>query len=136
MGFSKYQRKEVEKPGPNPVWRGIGCILMVVVPVAAYLLTMYIVPWLLSTGLVPEELLQSIKFPAWMYTTPTLGSIVIYLSNIENPWVKLIVFFILFILLTSIFSLLYSAVAQVVGPPRYLEVDAPPSKHKAKVYKR
>ena len=40
--------------------------------------------------------------------------------------------FIVFSLLTGVFSLLYSIVYQLIGPPRYTAVDAPPSKYKPK----
>ncbi len=44
--------------------------------------------------------------------------------------------FVVTIVLAAVGSLIYTAVAQFVGPPRYSELDVPPAPHKTKVYKR
>jgi hypothetical protein len=134
--YANYERKVRRRPGMNPIWRGIGCILMVVVPLISYALMAIFIPPIVATGMVPHELLGRVQFPAWAYTTPVVSSIAGYLDGIDNLWVKLIGFFIVFSLLTGVFSFLYSIVYQLIGPPRYTAVDAPPAKYKPKIYKR
>jgi hypothetical protein len=134
--YVNYERKAGGRPGMNPIWRGIGCILTVVVPLISYALTTIFIPPIVATGMVPHELLGRVQFPAWAYTTPVVSSIAGYLGSIDNLWIKLIGFFIMISLLTGVFSLLYSIVYQLIGPPRYTDLDAPPSRHKPKVYKR
>jgi hypothetical protein len=134
--YAKYQRKSKRKTGTNPVWRGIGCNLIVVVPLMAYALMAILTPSVIASGLVPNELRGHVQFPDWVLHTPTLGSIAGYISGINNLWLKVIEFFVILALLAGIFSLAYTAVFQIVGPPRYTALDAPPPKHKPKAYKR
>jgi hypothetical protein len=134
--YAKYQRKPRVKKGMNPIWRGIGCILLAVVPVIAYGLMLVFVPLVIATGKVPYKLLGHIIFPEWVFKVPTVGTIASYISSIENLWTNLIIFFVILLILTGVSSLLYSMVYSLVGPARYSELDAPPSKHKGKVYTR
>ena len=51
--YTKYKPLK-EKPGMNPIWRGIGCILLVIVPLISYGLTSHRQPRSLeATGYVP-----------------------------------------------------------------------------------
>jgi hypothetical protein len=134
--YAKYQRKSEKKSGMNPLWRGIGCILIVVVPVISYALMVILTPMIKATGLVPYELLGQVKFPEWVFKMPILSDFAFFIGGINDLGLKLIAFFVILLLLTAIFSLLYTMLSQLVGPPRYSDKDAPPSTHKAKVYKR
>jgi hypothetical protein len=130
----KYERKG--KPEANPLWRGVGCISMVALPLITFELTVLSIPPLLATGLIPLQLLEQVNFPAWVFRTPGLNDLAIFIRDINNLWLGVIVFFIILLLLTGISSLIYVSVLQVIGPPRYSEIDAPPTGYKAKVYKR
>lgn len=134
--YSKFQRKSEAKPEMAPIWRGIGCILIIIVPLMSYGLTALLSPVLAGSGLVPPELMGKIELPTWALRTPALNEITSFIGGISDLWLKLIVFFIILLLMVSITSLIYSMVFQVVGPPRYTELDAPPSRRKVKVYKR
>ena len=134
--YAKYARKSVPRPEANPIWRGIGCILIVVVPVISYALMVIFIPAIIATNLVPYELLGYVRFPEWVLRAPILSNIAFYIGGINGLWLKLIAFFVILLLLTALFSLLYTMVSQLIGPPRYSDKDAPPPKYKAKVYKR
>jgi hypothetical protein len=134
--YNRYEHKRVKRQEMSPIWRGIGCILMVVVPLVSYALTAIVAPYLITTGYVPLELLGHIIFPAWLYRLPILRDIASFFGGINNLGLGIVVFIVIIVLLTGLFSLLFAAIMQLIGPPRYSEMDAPPSKHKAKVYKR
>jgi hypothetical protein len=134
--YQHYQRKSVAKPGVHPIWRGIGCILIVVAPLISYALTAILIPILEKTGLVPGEIMGQIKFPDWVYRSPILNSFGSLISSIKHPWFDLTVFFVILILLVGIVSLIFVVVLQMTGLPRYGKMDAPPSRQKAKPYKR
>ena len=129
-----YERKE--KPPQNPLWRGVGCIIMVALPLITYGLTLLAIPPVLATGLVPLELLRNINFSAWVFRVRGLSDIAIFLRGISTPWLGVLLFVVILILLSGLASLVYVAVLQTIGPPRYSEKDAPPSTHKAKPYWR
>ena len=134
--YNKYQHKSKERQGLNPIWRGIGCILLVVVPLLSFGLTVILIPFLVATGYVPLELLGRVNFPNWVYRAPVLSIIASLIHGINNLWLGVVVFFVVLLLLTGIFSLIYVTIMQFLGPPRYSEKDAPPSRYKAKEYKR
>jgi uncharacterized membrane protein len=136
MGMAVKRQPIKEKPQMNPIWRGIGCILLVILPLISYALTVMLIPILLETGYVPFEIMGHVNFPAWAYRLPVLSGLASFIGGINNLYLGIIVFIVVLVLLTGIFSLIYVALLQVLGPPRYSEIDAPPSKHKAKVYRR
>ena len=109
---------------------------MVALPLITFGLTLLSIPKLLMTGLIPYQLLGRVNFPVWVLRTPFLSSIAYFIRSINNLWLGLIVFVIILVLITGISSLIYVSVLQVFGPPRYTELDAPPTGYKPKVYKR
>lgn len=134
--YNKYRGQPKERHAINPVWRGIGCILIVIVPVISFALTVILSPFVIGTGYVPVDLLGHVKFPDWVYRAPFIGGISGFIASINNLWLGVVVFFVVLLLLTGIFSLVYVTILQFIGPPRYSEMDAPPSRHKTKAYKR
>jgi hypothetical protein len=134
--YNKFQYERKDKPQGNPIWRGVGCIIMVALPLITYGLTALATPPLAATGLVPMSLLGRINFSAWVFQTRGLSEAASFIRGIDNLWLGVLVYFIILILLTGIASLVYVSVLQVIGPPRYSEKDAPPTGEKAKAYKR
>jgi hypothetical protein len=134
--YQKYQRKSPARKGLHPIWRGIGCILIIVVPLLAYGLMLVFVPPIIASGKVPYQLLGYIQFPAWAYRYRMLSGIATFISSINNLGLNIITFIVMLIILTAVASLLYSMIYSIIGPTRYSQVDAPPSKYKPKKYTR
>jgi hypothetical protein len=134
--YAKFQQKSAAKRGLHPIWRGIGCILIVIVPLLAYWLTILSVPLIIATGKIPRQLLERIRFPDWAFHTTTISDIARYVYSINNLWLNIITFFIIVLLLTGVASLFYTMLYALVGPARYNETDAPPTKYKARKYTR
>ncbi|HTX91473.1 MAG TPA: hypothetical protein VMC09_09665 [Anaerolineales bacterium] len=134
--YNKYQQKSKERPGMNPIWRGIGCLLIVIVPLLSYGLTALIIPPLLASGIVPYQILGRVQFPQWAYRTIVIRDFANFVSSLDNLWLWVIGIFVILVLLTGIFSILYSAIFQIIGPPRYTSQDAVPTRHKGREYKR
>jgi len=120
----------------NPIWRGIGCILIVVVPLLAYGMMLVFVPPIIATGKVPYQLLGHVQFPEWAFKVRIVADIASYISSIDNLWMNIITFFVMLLILTAVASLLYSMIYALIGPARYSELDAPPTKYKGKKYTR
>lgn len=134
--YSNYQRKPQLRKAMNPIWRGIGCLLMLIVPAMSYGLGYVFLQEAKRRGLVPLGLLGHFQFPDWVWATPTLYTIARFLSSFQDVWAKLIFFFAILFILSGLVSLIYSMIYQFVGPARYTDVDAPPAKRKTKEYKR
>ena len=134
--YRKFERKEIGTKTMNPIWRGVGCILVFVVPAISYLGMVVALPMVVGTGSVPPELLANVKFPPTVFKIPILNNICLFLSSINELWLKLIIFGLILMVLATVSSLIYSMIYQMVGPARYTEMDAPEMDIKAKAYKR
>ena len=122
---------------PHPIWRGIGCLMMILLPVIAYAGAVLLVQYGVNHGWpFPPEIVGYIQFPDWVWNAPVLPLLAKPIANFRNLWAVLIIFLILLVLLSGIFSTLYSVLYRFMGPPRYTSQDAPPSKYKPKAYKR
>ncbi len=104
ISTEKRSRKEI-----HPIWRGIGFILMVVVPIASFLLSI----WLLERNATQN----------W-FPIPI---------DILSPWgpdplifVKLFMTLIVSVVVFAILMLIRFVMNLLFGPPRYGPHDAPP----------
>jgi len=120
----------------NPIWRGIGCILIVIVPLLAYGLMVLFSPLIIATGKVPYQLLGYVHLPEWVFRVRILAGLALFFSSINNLWMNIITFFVMVLILTAVASLLYALVYALIGPARYSSQDAPPSKYQGKKYTR
>jgi hypothetical protein len=134
--YDRFQLKSRQKKPINPIWRGVGCLLIVIVPAISAAVTLVLVPPLEATGMVPLGLLGYLNLPAWMFKVPFLSTLAGFIGGIKNLGLGLVVFFVVLILLAGIFTYFYVAFLQFSGPPRYSEIDAPPPRYKARPYKR
>ncbi|MBI4732244.1 MAG: hypothetical protein HY781_09010 [Chloroflexi bacterium] len=134
--YSKYQRKSPPRKVMNPLWRGVGCLLMLIVPAMAYGIGYAFLQEAKRRALVPPGLLGYIHFPDWVWGKPVLDPLARFFGGLQDVWAMLIFFLATLFILTGLVSLIYSMVYQFVGPPRYTELDAPPSGRKTKEYKR
>ena len=132
--FTKYRKPIIERPDAvHPVWRGIGCLLMIVVPVMAFAgavtLVNYGIP---ARWPIPQELLGHVQFPNWVWNTVTLKDIAAAINRVDNPVADLVFFVVLLLLLSGIVSTAYAIIFRLIGPPRYTPLDVPPPRHKPK----
>lgn len=100
-------RKPTRDPFPwrvHPIWRGIGCILLVVLPVVAYGFTDLIVAWALANN---QTLAESAR------ANPDL---------LTSPYFKGVFTLVLTLILYLVFSILGSIVYSLAGGPLNEEV--------------
>jgi hypothetical protein len=130
MGYSHdYMRSAQTKERPwkvHPIWRGIGCVFMLVIPVMAYAGSVLLVEANLTRNWVPAPavFLQTVL-------VPLLG------KPVDHLYANLTVGFILMLLGYAGLMILYTLMYSLVGPSRLGPLDAPPERRKrAKKYKR
>lgn len=100
----------------HPVWRGIGCVFMILLPFMAYTLAVFI---------VRENFIQQ-----WV-AIPRELSIAIVLPNIGRVYLlDILLAIVLLVVGGALFTLVYSAIYRLVGPPRYGPLDMPPPKYR------
>jgi hypothetical protein len=137
--MGKYMRYHAKTPGKkpmHPIWRGIGCILIVFVPLLTFWLMTVFVPMIVSSGKLPYQLLGRVHLPTWILKLRFLDGITGFIGSLDNLWISIITFLVILLILTAAVSISYSMVYAAVGPARYKETDAPPSKYKTKKYTR
>ncbi|MFH1183847.1 MAG: hypothetical protein V1755_02265 [Chloroflexota bacterium] len=121
----------------HPIWRGIGCILILIVPLLSFAGAALSVNYGLSQGWpIPPEWLGYIKFPDWVWKIQFLSNIAGPIASYNNLKAVLAFFVVILVLLMGVYSTLYAIIYRGLGPPRYSSVDAPPSGRRTKKYKR
>lgn len=116
MGKFSHYETAVRKPRApwkiHPIWRGIGCLMMIIIPAISYAGSVILVEANLKNRWLP--------FPREFYGPPT------------HPFLyaQIGVTVILSIFGFLVFVILYSLLYKAFGPPKYGPTDAPPIKRK------
>jgi hypothetical protein len=115
--YRKYDRGPGVKKAPweiHPIWRGIGCILMLIIPVMAYAGAVMLVEANFTQRWVPvpADLARTISIPM--------------IGAVPNLYANLIVTAILALFGYGIMTIVFSLFYGMVGPPRYGPLDSPP----------
>lgn len=119
--MGKYNRLSRSTPPPprpwkvHPIWRGIGCILVVIFPFLAYAASDILVQMNLDQGWYPfpRELTRSFFFAP-------LG------LNLQHFYGNLMVTALLLLIGFAVITVVYALIYAVMGPKRYGPLDAPP----------
>lgn len=130
MGFAvnKYRReREPRRWKINPVWRGIGCVILLIIPIMSWYGTKFFLQSNRQIAL-PAELLKTFTIP--FTHVAQIDQIIRSINNYADLhnliygqfFFTIILMFIGFGILSVIYAILY----RVVGPPRYGPFDVPP----------
>jgi hypothetical protein len=140
MGKYTTHSRQAPKPrnvGVHPVMRGIGCIMIVVVPLLAYGAAVLLVNYGLRQGWpIPSTWLGSVTIHPLLLGLRNLAPIWNFLLQQNNLVANLIFAVAITIVIGGIMSILYGYIYSIFGPPRYGPQDAPPIRVKVKRYKR
>lgn len=104
----------------HPIWRGIGCLMMLLIPIMSYAGAVVLVQANLEQGWLPMpgELLQTVTIP--------------FVGDVEQFFAVVIVTVLLMIIGFGVVTILYSLIYSAVGPPRLGPLDAPPVRNSPK----
>jgi hypothetical protein len=131
MGFSaqKYRREHEQRPWKiHPVWRGIGCALLILVLIMSW----YGTKLFLQSNekiVLPRELTRVVSIP---YTHVSgidrlIGEINNYFSRTGFVFGQIFFTTIFAIIGFGVMSVIYAVMYKVAGPPRYGPFDVPPN---------
>jgi hypothetical protein len=138
--MGKYQsgvrREEPKSQGPHPIWRGIGCFLIILVPLMSYAAAELTMPALREQGLIPRELLFTPQTPDWLWMAPVLAQAYQAVFGRFGIFAILALTVIYIIFIGGIMTVLYAFMYQLTAPSRYGPMDAPPPRVRVKKYKR
>jgi hypothetical protein len=118
--FSPRSRIEKRPWDIHPVWQGIGCVMMILIPIMAYAGAVLLVQENITQKWVPmpPEMLRTVQIPN--------------LTSVDHLYGNLLVAALLAFLGFGLLFAIYSMVYSIVGPPRYGPLDAPPMRYKKK----
>jgi hypothetical protein len=109
--FSEYERAPFERPYKvHPIWRGIGCVLMVILPIMAYFGAVELVQANLRNNWVniPPEFRGPAQYP-YLFSYIGVGVLLLVLGF-------------------GILIVLYSLMMYAAGGQKRMPLDAPPPK--------
>ena len=137
--YSSYVRKK-EVPrnrGVHPVMRGIGCIMIVVVPILAYGASLLLVEYGVNNGWpIPPAWLQPPVFPPLLLRLQGFSNLLGFLQSQPRFIAHLVFTVAITVVIGGVMAVLFGYIYTLFGPPRYGPTDAPPPRVKAKPYKR
>ncbi len=137
--MSKYSSSAHRPPPPPknqtpPLMRGIGCLMMVIVPVFS---------WVLGEGLVskyagifPREWMGNVRVSPFLYSIAALRPVWDFIASQQALMAKFIIFLGVTTLLGVLLSVIYGYIYNMTGPSRYGPQDVPPPNVRTKKYKR
>lgn len=119
------------------IWRGIGCILLLIVPVMAWALALGTIRIALENGWpLPYQLLGYAELPEWLWDIPALWPVLGLLSRQPHLYMTVLLAILYTIAISGLLSVIYSVVYRIIGPPRYGPLDLPQPQVKVGRYKR
>ena len=122
---------------PHPVWRGIGCFIMLILPILSYIISVLTVDYGLKQGVrLPDGLGGYPVMPDVLFKIPGLVGLLVWIQGQPNLYAYLLVTFFVLVLLAGTLALVYAIMYRVTGPSPYSEFDAPPQNIKVKKYRR
>lgn len=140
MGKYTTYKKTPPKPrnlGVHPVMRGIGCIMMIVVPVLAYGIALFLVDYGIRQGWpLPPSWLEPVSIHPLLLNLRGLEPVWNFLLRQDNLIAVVVFTIATIVVIGGLMSVLYGYIYTLFGPPQYGPQDAPPIRVKVKRYKR
>lgn len=136
--YRSFEKKEFVRPYTiHPVWRGIGFLMMVMVPIMAGAAAVVMKDLGFQLGWpFMNELRGTLRLPEIFYVIPIISNLAYWISSIVSLRAILLFFVLFLIVFSGILSVLYSLMYRIFGPPRYSPLDAPAERIKVKRYTR
>lgn len=136
MGIPQKDFSEARKQIP-PIWRGLGLLLILLMPVLAISSAIVFIKYALEQGWpIYWPLVGYIRLPAWIWQVPVLNVAAAKIASIPNI-LGYILFSVLFlVVLYTLLSLLYAFIYRNLGVSRYAPTDIKQPRVKVKRYRR
>ena len=117
--------------------RGIGCLMIVIVPIIAYGVSVILVNIGVSSGWpIPSNWLGTPTFHPLLWRLAGLAYILEFLQAQTNLTANLFFTLAITVVIGGIMSVIFGYIYKLFGPSQYGPLDAPPQRVKVKRYKR
>jgi hypothetical protein len=140
MGKYRSSATRRQKPvdsGPHAIWRGLGCIMMIIIPIISFALAYELVNYGLNNNWsIPYQLLGTPQLPEFIRKSDALWSVFGRITVIKNFYAYATLGILIMVLLSGSISVIYAIIYRILGPSRWGPMDMPPPKFKTKKYTR
>ncbi len=134
---SVHKRIKPKPQGPHVIWRGIGCLMLLIVPMISIAAGIETIRYGLENDwTIPYQLLGRPSLPDLFYQSSGLMTIFSPILGIQHFYAYAVTSIGYMVLIGGITSVAYAAAYRMVGPPRYGPLDMPPPNIKTKKYTR
>jgi hypothetical protein len=116
--------------------RGIGCLLMVIVPLFSYILGDYLAKQGFGSQVLPANWYGYMNISSWLTQITGIGVVARWLGSIPNLPATLAIASVVIVVVGGIISIVYGYMYSLLTPSRYGAMDVPPPRVKTKKYKR
>lgn len=130
--YSSVKKKEIIRDrAPHPIWRGIGCIMFILIPILSIAVGVETINYgIENKWRLPYQLLGYPVLPDFLRFSDLIWSATAPIRGIEHFYAYALASIIIMLVLGGIISVIYSFVYQLMGPARYGPTDVPPLKIK------
>jgi hypothetical protein len=136
--YRSYERNEMKRSeGVHPIWRGIGCIILIVIPIMAFLGSLLIIQQgQANKWPLPPEIMGRVQLPAWLYNYAITRQFAQPVASVDNLYAILLFTIVMTLLAFGVLAVIYAWTYKAVGPSRYTPLDAPEVEREAKRRRR
>jgi len=121
----------------HAVWRGIGCLLMIIVPVISWFLAAETVRWGVEHRWpLPYQLMGYPVMPDILWKVPGLVPGLVFIQDQQNLYATIAIAVAFVVIAGGLISYFYSLIYRIAGPSRYGPLDSPPPNIRVGRYKR
>jgi hypothetical protein len=140
MGKYTSQVKQKETPrvrGVHPIMKGLGCVIMIIVPILSYGVAILIVDIGVQRAWpIPAEWLGTPQFHPWLWKLSGLAYILGWLQTQTNLYANFVFAIGVGTVIGGIMAIFFGYLYRMAGPSEYGPLDVPPARVKVKRYKR
>jgi hypothetical protein len=134
--FTRQERKSRNRE-LHPIARGIGCFLIIIVPIMSYFASILLVNnWALLHPLIPPDWWGTPSIHPVLWKVQGLKPLLGFYQAQTNLEAYLAITIVIIIVMGGILTMVYGYIYKIAGPPQYGPMDAPPIRRKVKRYKR
>jgi hypothetical protein len=132
------QRGATKPKAPTPpIWRGIGCLLFLIVPAIAWILAYQTVEWALTNGWpLPYQLIGYPTMPPLLWQLQVLVPVLYFIETQPHFYMTILVAILYIVVLSALISAIYAFIYKFVAPPQLGPYDVPQPQIKVGRYKR
>ncbi|PKN91360.1 MAG: hypothetical protein CVU44_19800 [Chloroflexi bacterium HGW-Chloroflexi-6] len=142
--MSKYRtvhKKDFVRPYKiHPIWRGIGLLIMIIIPIIAWAAAQELTTLALASEMpqiksVVRSLSSPFGFPSWAFDVPYISNFARWIRSIPMLKMLLTLFFMIVLAFSGVLSIIYGIIYRM-SVPLYGPLDEPAPKIRAKKYTR